>query len=216
MKGHNTEDCRKKNGAQSQALTQPQSPNQIQAYGTTCQTSQVPEYNGVPIQFNEPCQLCGLTGHSARECSTCNGFVAPQAGKYFPQTYPAPGAIQALYQSPQAQWQQQQQQLCQGYPSSSCELIGEEISMRPLYPPSVQYVPEPNRGGYHQYFEYSRPEIACERLKMRDSDGDFIMGNSWECGDCLIPGRDDDGWERWSCATCPHQPLAQIGWAGYC
>jgi hypothetical protein len=78
------------------------------------------------------------------------------------------------------------------------ELIGEEVSTRPPYPHPVQYAATERGGGYKAYYGYIVPEVACERSKLLDRDGDYIMGNAWECGECIIPPRQTDNlpW-RW-------------------
>ena len=49
---------------------------------------------------------------------------------------------------------------------------------------------------------------------MQDKDGDLIMADSWECGECVIPARQDDGKQRW--ASAPYQPLQRQGaWGSY-
>jgi hypothetical protein len=52
---------------------------------------------------------------------------------------------------------------------------------------------------------------------MRDRDGDVIMENAWQCGQCLVPVRGEDGWERWGGALllC-EEPSLQVVWDGYC
>jgi hypothetical protein len=54
-------------------------------------------------------------------------------------------------------------------------------------------------------------------LKMRDRDGDVIMENAWQCGQCLVPVRGEDGWERWGGALllC-EEPSLQVVCDGYC
>jgi hypothetical protein len=53
---------------------------------------------------------------------------------------------------------------------------------------------------------------------MRDRDGDVIMENTWQCGQCLIPARGEDGWERWGgklLFLCEESRM-QVLWGGYC
>ncbi|KAH8773167.1 hypothetical protein F5882DRAFT_464963 [Hyaloscypha sp. PMI_1271] len=217
MRNHNTEDCSKKgNNNNNNNDAQNQNQGQIQTYGAY-QTPQVPDFNGQPIVFNDPCQICSQRGHIARECPNHASFIPPHAGTYFPQIYREPPAIPAPYQPPQQQWQQQwqqptQNQSYQSNPSSAMEQIAEEVARGPLHPPYVRFVQEPARQGWQ--FGYIPPELACERPRMQDKDGDLIMADSWECGECSIPARQDDGMQRWASAPC-QQPQQQGAWGSY-
>jgi Zinc knuckle len=207
MRNHNTEDCSKKGNNNNSAQNQNQ--GHIQAYGAY-QTPQVPDFNGQPIVFNDPCQICSQRGHIARDCPNHASFIPPQAGAYFPQTYREPSAIPAPYQPPQQQWQQPiQNQSYRSNPSVAMELIGEEVSKRPILLPPVQFVQDSARHVWQ--FGYIPPEIACERPRIQDKDGDFMMADSWECGECLIPARQDDGMQRWTSAPY-QQPQQQVAW----
>jgi hypothetical protein len=210
MRNHNTEDCSKKgNNSNNNNSAQIQNQGQIQAYGAY-QAPQVPDFNGQPIVFNDPCQICSQRGHIARDCPNHASFIPPQAGAYFPQTYREPSAIPAPYQPPQQQWQQPiQNQSNRSNPSGAMELIGEEVSKRPILLPPVQFVQDSARRVWQ--FGYIPPEIACERPRMQDKDGDFMMADSWECGECLIPARQDDGMQRWTSAPY-QQSQQQVAW----
>ncbi|KAN0099725.1 hypothetical protein V8E51_013500 [Hyaloscypha variabilis] len=170
MKNHNTEDCSRgpktsQSPAQSPPLqTQPQYPNQPQQNQTQ---PQIPDLNGVPTVFNDPCQLCLQRGHSARDCPSRHSYIPPQSGTYFPQTYPPP-KIAPAYTPPQQQWQpsgavQVPQQQWQGL-----GMVDEEVSTREQAPLS----------GYQAYQSYV-PEVAVPRERNQDRDGDFVMEDAW-------------------------------------
>ncbi|KAE9364641.1 hypothetical protein N431DRAFT_520187 [Stipitochalara longipes BDJ] len=171
MKNHNTEDCSRgpKSSGQSRPQAQiqnhPQYPNQ--GYGGQ-QQPQIPDINGVPIVFNDPCQLCTQHGHIARDCPSRHTYIPPQAGSYFPQTYPPPSNV-PIYTPPQQQWQQWQ----------GPEMVGEEVSTH--YQQQQQQngnMQEPIQNGYQGYLGYNC-EVAVQREGNRDRDGDFVMEDMW-------------------------------------
>lgn len=155
----------------------------------------VPMNQANAIPFSNPCQLCGAFDHYAPARPNLPTLAQ---GTYYPQQYPPPPNNPAFA----------------SYSSTSSNYDDlDEVDMN-TYPAPISVMHTPPQQTFMS-FGYDRTEMGCQHTKMQDSDGDALMTNAEDCGECISAPRATDRIPSPFSFQTPSYQMNQYGNGGY-